>query len=244
MVKLFSASPQFNKANKGPCSTIIHPRQWLPTILECLESDHDDVIKWKYFPRNWPFVRRIHRSPVNSTHKGQWRGVLMFSLICTWINSWVNNPEAGDLRCHRAHCDVSVMCCYVLCLMLYEKGNFQEPVEHNWRSFDFRNVEINYCIRYLWKTDQLDSLQYLQWWLHWNNSQNDYFKVVVLDNNIQLTTKLVNWLLCDYMLTTKGARSWSHAWIEKNGPFCQLQLLADRQHHLYPSRYVCWLTLC
>ena len=31
----------------------------------------DDVIKWKHFPRHWPFVRRIHRSPVNSLHKGQ-----------------------------------------------------------------------------------------------------------------------------------------------------------------------------
>ena len=47
--------------------------------------------------------------PVNSPHKGQWRGALMFSLIWTWINSWVNNPEAGDLRRHRAHCDVIVM---------------------------------------------------------------------------------------------------------------------------------------
>ena len=27
---------------------------------------HDDVIKWKHFPRYWPFVREIHRSPVNS----------------------------------------------------------------------------------------------------------------------------------------------------------------------------------
>ena len=26
--------------------------------------NHDDVIKWKYFPRYWPFVRGIHRSPV------------------------------------------------------------------------------------------------------------------------------------------------------------------------------------
>ena len=59
---------------------------------------HDDVIKWKYFPRYWRFVRGIHRSPVNSLHKGQWRGALMFSLICVWINSWVNNGEAGDLR--------------------------------------------------------------------------------------------------------------------------------------------------
>ena len=70
---------------------------------------HDDVIKWKHFPRNWPFVRRIHRSPVNSPHKGQWRGALIFSLVCTWINSWVNNAEAGDLRRIQAHCDVSVM---------------------------------------------------------------------------------------------------------------------------------------
>ena len=42
---------------------------------------HDDVIKWKYFPRYWSFVRGIHRPPVNSPHKGQWRGALMFSLI-------------------------------------------------------------------------------------------------------------------------------------------------------------------
>ena len=39
---------------------------------------YDDVIKWKHFPRYWPFVRGIHRSPVNSPHKGQWRGALMF----------------------------------------------------------------------------------------------------------------------------------------------------------------------
>ena len=70
---------------------------------------HDDVIKWKQFPRYWPFVRRIHRSPVNSPHKGQWRGALKFPLICARINGWVNNREAGDLRRHQAHCDVIVM---------------------------------------------------------------------------------------------------------------------------------------
>ena len=70
---------------------------------------NDDVIKWKHFPRYWPFVRGIHRSPVNSPHKGQWRGALMFSLICVWINGWVNNREVGDLRRHRGHYDVNVM---------------------------------------------------------------------------------------------------------------------------------------
>ena len=66
-------------------------------------------MKWKHFPRYWPFVRGIHRSPVNSPHKGQWRGALMFSLICVWINGWVNNREAGDLRRQCAHYDVIVM---------------------------------------------------------------------------------------------------------------------------------------
>ena len=73
---------------------------------------HDDVIKWKHFPRYWPFVRGIHRSPVDSPHKGQWRGALMFPLICVWTNSWINNREAGDLRRYRAHYDVMVMFCH------------------------------------------------------------------------------------------------------------------------------------
>ena len=46
---------------------------------------------------------------VNSPHKGQWRGDLMFSFICAWINGWVNNHQAGDLRRHRAHYDDIVM---------------------------------------------------------------------------------------------------------------------------------------
>ena len=71
--------------------------------------DHDDVMKWNHFPRNWPFVREIHRSPVNFPHKGQWRGALMFSLNYAWINDWVNNREAGDLRRQHGHYDVIVM---------------------------------------------------------------------------------------------------------------------------------------
>ena len=55
------------------------------TADDALASDHDDVIKWKHFPRYWPIVRGIHRSPLKSPHKGQWRGALMFSLIYVWI---------------------------------------------------------------------------------------------------------------------------------------------------------------
>ena len=51
-------------------------------------------------------MRLIHWSPVNSPHKGQWRGALMSTLICAWTNGWVNNGEDGDLRRHLAHYDV------------------------------------------------------------------------------------------------------------------------------------------
>ena len=72
-------------------------------------STHDDVITLKHFPCYLSFMRGIHRSPLNSTHKDQWRGALPFSLICAWINGWVNNRESGDLRRHLAHYDATVM---------------------------------------------------------------------------------------------------------------------------------------
>ena len=42
------------------CITI--PLRWAPTGQRWIPTTHDDVIKWKHFPRNWPFVRGIHRS--------------------------------------------------------------------------------------------------------------------------------------------------------------------------------------
>ena len=83
---------------------------WGICLIHCgICEIHDDVIKRNHFPRYWPFVRGIHRSPVNSPHKGQCRGPLMFTLICARINGWVNNREAGYLRRNRAHYDVIVM---------------------------------------------------------------------------------------------------------------------------------------
>ena len=50
-------------------------------------APHDDVIKWKHFSRYWPFVWEIHRSPVNSPQKGQWRGAWVFPMV--WTNAGV-----------------------------------------------------------------------------------------------------------------------------------------------------------
>ena len=71
---------------------------------------HDDVIKWKHFQRYRPFVQGIDWSPVNSPHKGQWRGVLRFSLICAFDKRlskqswgwWFKTPSRSLWR----HCNI------------------------------------------------------------------------------------------------------------------------------------------
>ena len=45
------------------------------------------------FPSYWPFVRGIHRCPVNSPHKGQWRGALIFSDL--HLNKWLSKQSWG-----------------------------------------------------------------------------------------------------------------------------------------------------
>ena len=77
-------------------------------VSRATESFNGDVINWKHFPHYSLFVREIQRSLVNSPQKGQWRGALLFSLICAWTNGWVNNRDAGDLTRHCAHYDVTV----------------------------------------------------------------------------------------------------------------------------------------
>ena len=69
------------------------------------------------FPVTGLLCEGIHRSLLNSPHKGQWRVALMFSLICAWNNIWVNNRVVGQLRRHRAHYDVTLMVCiYTICV--------------------------------------------------------------------------------------------------------------------------------
>ena len=99
-------SAEFVQGKKG-----IHPRSaYFWTFWFMVTSSNGEL-----FRVNWPFVRGIHRAPVNSPHKGQWRGAFMFSLVWAWTNGWVNNREAGDLRRHLAHYDVIVMIIWETC---------------------------------------------------------------------------------------------------------------------------------
>ena len=82
------------------------------------EWTHDDVMACKHmmtssngniFRVTGPLCREVpdHRW-IPRTQRPVTRSFGV-SLICAWIHGWVNNPEAGDLRRHRAHYDVTVM---------------------------------------------------------------------------------------------------------------------------------------
>ena len=84
-----------------PVQSFVYHSHWYWTIKGV---GHDDVIKWKHFPRDWPFVRGITGEFPSQSQR---RGALMFSLICAWTNGWTNNRDAGDLRRHRTYYDVT-----------------------------------------------------------------------------------------------------------------------------------------
>ena len=97
----------------------------------------------------------------NSPHTGQWRGASIFSLVCVWINGWVNNREAGDLRRYRAQFDVSVM--WVLGLKQYGLPESQSTMRSS----------APYVL-ILWtderKKQYIESLQsttVTSWWARW-----------------------------------------------------------------------------
>ena len=95
-----------------PCT-----RLWLVQV-----STHDAIIKWKHFRRYWPFVWRIHRSLVNSSHKGQWCGALMFSLICTAeLRLSCTNPSISACRAGIQIIGFQNMFCFITATELFSQ---------------------------------------------------------------------------------------------------------------------------
>ena len=102
--------------NIQPCN--MEFKNYLEASYDCLQGENPTTSVTKWASTWWRHQMETFsallaicagNSPVTSPHKGLWRGALMFSLICVWINGWVNNREAGDLRRYRAHYDVTVM---------------------------------------------------------------------------------------------------------------------------------------
>ena len=68
-------------------------------LLNCRYS-HDDIIKCTHLPRQWPFVRGIHRSPVDSPHKGHVTGTFDVPFLLIRTDGWTNTRLTGNSRRH------------------------------------------------------------------------------------------------------------------------------------------------
>ena len=77
--------------------------------LVLTHASHDDVIKWKHFRVTGPLCGEFTGPRWIPHTKASDAELWFFSLICAWINGWVSNRKAGDLRRYRAHYDVIVM---------------------------------------------------------------------------------------------------------------------------------------
>ena len=139
------------------CWQGIEGAPWVSILVALSENqmEHDDVIKWKHFPRYWPFVRGSHRSPVNSLHKGQWRGALMFSLICV-LNKRLSKQSRGwwfetTTRSLWRHCNVwkqiylFVLCatCMYVCFIKKQSHQCKYIIIHSIIKINISNTEYN-----------------------------------------------------------------------------------------------------
>ena len=132
---------------------------WIGIELKDSESDlnlnwielnnPESNLKWNWIElkeMNWsePWNLHIPESMMTSSngnifrvtghlcgHKGHWRRALMLPLICTWIYGCTNNREAGDMRRHRAHYDVTVMS--LICCMVMIHQNIKNWCNNGWR---------------------------------------------------------------------------------------------------------------
>ena len=114
---------------------------------------HDNVIKWKHFPRYWSFVRGIHRSPVNSPHKGQWRGALLFSFELR-LNKRLSKQSLGwrfeTPSCSlRRHCNASLTKSFSPRSTILVVKWFSLQRRHNERD-DVSNHWLPHCLLNCW----------------------------------------------------------------------------------------------
>ena len=116
---------EFPARNSAPNFTTQSSDVWYICIF--IKSYRSASTHCKQYVRNscllyWSFSKMTINGQRLIPHKGQWREVLMFSLICSRIKGWVGNREAGDLRRHRAYYDVI--------LMMWATSELMHPIIH------------------------------------------------------------------------------------------------------------------
>ena len=68
---------------------VLHPVLSRPATLQGV-GRHQDMVTRKHFPHYWPFVRGIHRSPVDSPHTGPFMPSFYISCVVK-LNKLLNN---------------------------------------------------------------------------------------------------------------------------------------------------------
>ena len=151
----------------------------------------------------------------------QWRGALMFSLICVWINGWVNNREAGDLRRHCAHYDVIVI-----------------PVRWTTRGKNINCNERNLVCINLVKTYPVP---FLRWWftVQWRTAYLNQCGLITNQILVDITWIKINILrprqMVDIFQTTVSNAFFLSKMYDLRLQFHWLrQRLSQRQHPVFP----------
>ena len=113
MESLYLERPLYRDWPLDPDRDLEHPHSLKTGYLHHFRKDVPRIPWWRHQMETFSALLALCAGtspvPVNSPHKCQWRRALMFSFICASMSDWVNNREAGDLRRHCGHYDVSVM---------------------------------------------------------------------------------------------------------------------------------------
>ena len=64
---------------------------------------HDGALKWKHFPRYWPFVRGIHQWPLDSLHNGSMIRGFDVSFDVSLRKLLNKQLKTGEIRCLGGH---------------------------------------------------------------------------------------------------------------------------------------------
>ena len=136
-----------------------------------------------------------------------WRGALMSSLICSWINAWVNNREAGDLRRHRAHYDVIIM---------WKKNTIQQEVvlQHQGQGGYAWQLLINYGrrnFRHDARTMMMQSIKAACLWECVRSKAYEFvLELVLLRLEYFVRTRSRLWLLRPYQFSAVHTKVFAH----------------------------------
>ena len=106
---------------------------------------HDDVIKWKHFPRYWSFVRGIHRSPaqrpVTRSFDVFFDLRLKKQLSKQWWGWWFETLSRPLWR----HCDVAGTSAATVLVVIVLELKMHVAPKYGYRNGLFYSIDSNNC---------------------------------------------------------------------------------------------------